>query len=178
KLHLILWDVTLKQDSVFYSQSSKLISKVEVTQKENFAEFIFHLSATDIMAYYEKSETEKEFNIFITEREYGEWYVRESENFRCIYRDSHSHLINHIIQSAEQSLKLISGLFNYKPSEKIVINTYDVSDYGFGGTTSIPLNFIRLEIEPIEPGYEVVPYNERFQWLISHELVHIAYNDA
>ena len=57
------------------------------------------------------------------------------------------------------------------------INTYDVSDFGFGATTTVPENYIRIEIEPLELGYEVVPYSERFQWLLSHELVHIVVND-
>jgi hypothetical protein len=64
------------------------------------------------------------------------------------------------------------------PNNKIIINTYDVSDYGFAATSTTPQNFIRLEIEPMEPGYEVVPYNERIQWLLSHELVHVIVNDA
>ena len=68
-------------------------------------------------------------------------------------------------------------IFNYKPSEKIVINTFDIYDFGFGSTTTVPHNYIRLEIEPLENGYESVPYNERFQWLLSHELVHIVVND-
>ena len=68
-------------------------------------------------------------------------------------------------------------IFDYKPNEKIIINTYDASDFGFGATTTVPENYVRLEIEPLEPGYEVVPYSERFQWLLSHELVHIVVND-
>lgn len=176
-LHLILWDVILRQDSVFESKSSPFINRIEVVTHPEYSELIFGLSTDDVMAHYEKGETEKEFSIFITRREYGKWYVKETEHFKCIFRDSHTHLVNYLLSSAENSLKLISELFNYTPSEKIIINTYDVSDYGFGGTTTIPLNFIRLEIAPLEPGYEVVPYNERFQWLLSHELVHIAVND-
>ena len=106
-----------------------------------------------------------------------DWFKTESENFIVLYRESHSSLIPYIIRSAENSLKVLMNLFNYKPSEKIIINTYDVSDYGFGTTTTIPRNFIRLEIEPLEPGYENIPYSERLQWLISHELVHIVIND-
>lgn len=176
-LHLILWDVTLARDSVIESKSSPHIKKIEVYPYAEYTELIFHLSIDDILAYYEKGSDEREFSIHISKKEYGKWYVIESENFVCIYRDSHSHLVNHILSSAENSLRVISKLFDYTPSEKIVINTYDASDYGFGGTIAIPLNFIRLEIEPIEPGYEIVPYNERFQWLISHELIHIAVND-
>ncbi len=86
-------------------------------------------------------------------------------------------LVNHLLSSAENSLNLLKKLFDYKPNDKIIINTYDVNDFGFGATTTVPENYIRIEIEPLEPGYEVVPYSERFQWLLSHELVHIVVND-
>jgi hypothetical protein len=177
-LHLILWNVSVTKDSIIQSSASSFINKIEVIPYKDYTEMIFYLTIDDAIAYYEKSVNEKEISIKINKREYGNWYIRETEHFQCIYRDSHSHLVNHILASAEKSLKVISKLFNYRPSETIVINTYDASDYGYGGTTTIPINFIRLEIEPIEPGYEVIPYNERIQWLISHELVHIAVNDA
>ena len=106
------------------------------------------------------------------------WLERESEHFKVIYRDYHSDLVNTVLVSAEKSFDLLSKIFDYKPSDKIIINTYDVSDYGFAAASTTPQNFIRLEIEPLEPGYEFVPYNERIQWLISHELVHIIVNDA
>ncbi len=106
------------------------------------------------------------------------WLERESEHFKVIYRDYHSDLINNVLVSAEKAFKLLSKIFNYESSEKIIINTYDVSDYGFAAASTTPQNFIRLEIEPLEPGYEMVPYNERIQWLLSHELVHIIVNDA
>ena len=124
-----------------------------------------------------KGKDENELMIRISKRDFGDWFTRESENFKIIYRDSHSHLVNHLLSSAENSLKQLTKIFNYVPKEKIIINTYDVSDYGFGATTTIPENYIRLEIEPLEPGYEVVPYSERFQWLLSHEIVHIVVND-
>jgi hypothetical protein len=68
-------------------------------------------------------------------------------------------------------------IFNYTPSEKIAISLYDASDYGFASATSVPENFIRLEIEPFEHAYENIPFNERFQWVLSHELVHIIVDD-
>ncbi len=177
-LHLIIWDVILEKDSIIESKASPFISQFEIIPNKDYTELIFHLSGKDLMVRYEKGQSDKEFNFYISKREYGKWYVKDSDNFRVIYRDSHSHLVNYLLSAAENSLSVLTKLFRYTPSEKIVINTYDVSDYGFGGTTTIPLNFIRLEIEPLEPGYEVVPYNERFQWLLSHELVHIAVNDA
>ena len=86
-------------------------------------------------------------------------------------------MVEHILFSAENSLKALSKIFNYIPTEKIVISTYDINDYGYAAATSVPENFIRLEIEPFEPGYENILYNERFQWVLSHELVHIVVND-
>lgn len=71
----------------------------------------------------------------------------------------------------------LGELFDYSPSEKIIINTFDYNDYGTAGTTTVPHNFIRVEIEPLEPGYENIPYDERIKWLLAHELVHIVIND-
>ena len=116
--------------------------------------------------------------IHFFEREDSYWLEKESKHFKIVYRPLHSHLINDVLISAERALEPLMELFSYYPSEKIVINTYDVSDYGFSTTTTIPQNYIRLEIEPLEPGYEVVPYNERIQWLLNHELVHIIVNDS
>jgi hypothetical protein len=105
------------------------------------------------------------------------WYERDSENFRIVYRKGHAHLVQHILNSAESSLARLVELFHYIPSEKIVINTYDVNDYGAGSATSVPRNYIWLDLAPLEPGYENIPYNERLQWLLSHELVHVVVND-
>jgi hypothetical protein len=105
------------------------------------------------------------------------WYERETEHFRIVYREGHAHLVTHILRSAETSLARLNELFHFVPSEKIVINTYDVNDYGGGYATTVPRNFIWLDLAPLEPGYENIPYNERLQWLLSHELVHIVVND-
>ncbi len=107
----------------------------------------------------------------------SEWREAESQHFKIIYRTSHSYLVSHILNSAENSIKKLMEIFDYKPSEKIIINTYDVYDYGFAAAAAAPINFIRLEIEPLEPGYEAILFNERFQWLLNHELVHIVVND-
>lgn len=105
------------------------------------------------------------------------WKEIETDHFKIIYSESHSHIIPKVAKSAENALSKLMEIFDYFPSEKIVINTYDIYDYGFGTATSVPQNFIRLEIEPFEPSYEIIPYNDRLQWIISHELVHIIVND-
>ncbi|MCH8956590.1 PD40 domain-containing protein [candidate division KSB1 bacterium] len=105
------------------------------------------------------------------------WFEHESEHFVVYYLEPHGYLVPHIVNSAETALDRLSRLFHFRPSEKIVIRIHDFSDYGSAGATAVPHNSIRLEIEPLEPGYENIPYNERIQWLIAHELVHIFVTD-
>ncbi|MFZ0455879.1 MAG: hypothetical protein WAM24_19180 [Ignavibacteriaceae bacterium] len=105
------------------------------------------------------------------------WEKRESQHFIIVYRKIDTPLVPHILESAENALIPLMKIFHYKPSEKIIINTFDIYDFGFASTTTVPHNYIRLEIEPLEHGYESVPYNDRFQWIMSHELVHILVND-
>ena len=105
------------------------------------------------------------------------WLETESKHFNAIYREIDSPLIPHMLKSAENALNPLMKIFNYKPSEKIILNIFDIYDYGSALTTTVPHNYIRFEIEPMEHGYESLPQNDRFQWLLSHELVHVAVND-
>ena len=177
KLHLMLWGTSIIKDSTFFPLSDDIIEKIEIVNSQEFTEWVFSVRERETITEMYKGKDENELVIRISKRDFGDWFTRESENFKIIYRDSHAHLVNHLLSSAENSLIQLRKIFNYVPNEKIIINTYDVSDYGFGATTTIPENYIRIEIEPLEPGYEVVPYSERFQWLLSHELVHIVVND-
>ena len=158
-------------------QVNKIVRSVDLLQDGN--DVIVRLQLDSANVAYEIVEPKDNNRIILHffEREKSDWYEKESDHFRIIYRESHAHLVNHILACAENSLKRLSSIFGYTPTEKIVINTYDVSDYGFGATTTVPQNYIRLEIESFEPGYEAIPYNERIQWLLSHELVHILVND-
>jgi hypothetical protein len=177
QLHLMIWNASIEKDSSFYPPPDNIIEKIEIVNSPEFTECVFSLNERETITETYKGKDENELVIRISKRDFGDWYTKESENFKIIYRDSHAHIVNHLLSSAENSLIPLKKIFNYEPSEKIIINTYDVSDYGFGATTTVPENYIRIEIEPLEPGYEVVPYSERFQWLLSHELVHIVVND-
>jgi len=106
-----------------------------------------------------------------------DWQQEESQNFIVIFRSGQTSMVPYILHSAEEALARLSSIFHYTPSEKIVIRTSDFSDYGSAGATTLPHNFIRLEIEPLELGYENIPFDERIKWLISHELVHVVVND-
>lgn len=158
--------------------SEGFVKNIGVENVEGDVEIRVKKNSDKITTEFFNSFKEEDLIIHLFEREDSNWLERESEHFTVIYRESHAHLVNNILVSAEKSFRLLSDLFNYTPKDKIIITTYDVSDYGMAATSTTPQNFIRLEIEPLEPGYEVIPYNERIQWLISHELVHVIVNDA
>jgi hypothetical protein len=175
--------LTIKNASTFGNSFDKLnslgyVKHIGVSNNNQNVVIKIKKKSETIASEYFYLEDNKELVIHLFEREDSPWLERENKHFKIIYRDYHSHLVNNILVSAEKAFKLLSEIFNYVPSDKIIINTYDVSDYGFAATSTTPQNFIRLEIEPMEPGYEMVPYNERIQWLISHELVHVIVNDA
>jgi len=105
------------------------------------------------------------------------WLQAESEHFTVIYLQPQQDLVPHVLTSAEKALSRLMQLFDYVPSERIIINLHDFSDYGSAGATTVPHSMIRVAVAPLEPGYENIPYTERIQWLIAHELVHIVVND-
>lgn len=176
-LYVYLWNVKIEFDTTLKENNWSILKNVLVKDEIDFAQVSISINRDETISEMLKGEFENELIIRIAERDFGSWYEMESEHFKLIYRDSHSHLARYLLKSAESSFKVLSRFFEYHPNEKIIINTYDVNDYGFAATTSVPQNYIRLEIEPLEPGYEVVPYNERYQWLLSHELVHVFVND-
>jgi hypothetical protein len=157
---------------------SGLVKNLVVENVDGDVEFRIRKTSPETVAEVFNTFKDEELIIHFFEREDSYWLERESEHFKVIYKENHAHLVNKILISAENAFRLLSKLFNYEPLDKIIITTYDVSDYGLAATSTTPQNFIRLEIEPLEPGYEVIPYNERIQWLINHELVHVIVNDA
>ncbi len=176
-LFVILWNVKSEKDSSINIEYSRIGKSLSILNEKDFLQIKITLAEDETVTEMMKGETDNEIIIRISERDFGDWYVMESDHFKLLYRDSHSHLADYLLKSAERSYKILSKLFRYTPTEKIIINTYDVNDYGFAATTTVPQNYIRLEIEPLEPGYEVVPYDERYQWLLSHEITHIIVND-
>ena len=173
----------VKNSSTFENSFSDLkaigfVKNIGVSNVDRNVEIRIKKKNANIASEFFNSDDQNELVIHLFERGDSPWLERESEHFKVIYREYHSTLINNVLISAEKAFKPLSEIFGYVPEDKIIINTYDVSDYGFAATSTTPQNFIRLEIEPMEPGYEVVPYNDRIQWLISHELVHVFVNDA
>ncbi len=105
-------------------------------------------------------------------------YLYETDHLRLIYYDKHhEYIVEHLARSFENSLAFHRRLFDYTPSEKIVVLLQDFGDYGHGGTSTVPWNFISIGMEPFDYVYETMPANERMNWLMHHELVHVVATD-
>jgi len=93
------------------------------------------------------------------------------------YSPEHAFIVPHLVRSFENSMAFHSKLFHYTPSEPVLLFLQDYDDYGYAGATSLPHNYMILGIEPYEYAYETSPTNERINWVISHELMHVVASD-
>jgi hypothetical protein len=107
-----------------------------------------------------------------------ELYSRRTRDLDLVYYDkAHEYLSFHLARSFENSLAFHRRLFDYTPSEPVVMLMQDFGDYGHGGTSTVPWNYITIGIEPFDYVYDVMPANERMNWLMHHELVHVVATD-
>jgi hypothetical protein len=105
-------------------------------------------------------------------------YSMRTRNLRLVYYDkNHAYLLPHTARCFENSLKFHRSLFNYTPSQEVTILFQDFNDYGSAGTNTIPWNYINIGIEPFDYVYETSPTNERMNWVMNHELVHVLATD-
>ena len=97
-----------------------------------------------------------------------------TEHFHFIYRKQHQPLLPRIIIGAETALLSLQEIFSYQPTEPITVVIQDHRDVGGGSATALPHNTVTLNIAPFDQGeYESGRFDDQFQWLFSHELVHI-----
>ena len=102
------------------------------------------------------------------------FYSLETDRMRVVYYDqNHRYVIPHVARCFENSLNYYYDFFGYVPTEEVTILFQDFDDYGYAGTSTIPNNYITLGLEPFEYCYETCPTNERFNWVISHEMLHV-----
>src|SRR5262245_21478604 len=103
----------------------------------------------------------------------------ETQDLRLLYIDPFTtYLVPHAGRCFENSLNFQRRMWGYTPSEKLTVLLNDFSDSGNAAATAIPWNYLALEISPISVAYETVSPNERMNWLMNHELVHIATVDS
>src|SRR5688572_17100199 len=87
---------------------------------------------------------------------------RRTRDLNLIYYDrAHEYLTYHLVRSFENSLAFHKKLFDYTPSEPVVVLMQDFGDYGHGGTSTVPWNYVSIGIEPFDYVYDTMPANER-----------------
>lgn len=102
----------------------------------------------------------------------------ETSNLRLIYYSKgHEYIVPHLARSFENALRFHEKLFDYKPDEKITVLLEDFEDFGNAGAISIPNDYIKVSLAPFSFVYEIRPANERMNWMMNHELVHIVAGD-
>jgi hypothetical protein len=103
----------------------------------------------------------------------------ETEDLRLVYyHPSHAYLTEHIERCFVNALRFHTRLFDFQPSEKVTIFVEDFGDFGHGGAISFPTNMIKVGIEPFNYVFETMPANERMNWIMNHEMAHIAACDG
>jgi hypothetical protein len=105
--------------------------------------------------------------------------TRQTETMRLIYySDEHEYITPHLARCFENSMAFHRKLFGYTPNEQVSVLLQDFDDFGYAGASALPSNYLTIGIEPFEYVYETSPTNERLNWVMSHELLHIVGSDA
>ena len=97
-----------------------------------------------------------------------------TKDLRIIYYSKEpDYLIKYVSRCFQNSWDYHRRFWNYTPSEEVTMLLHDMNDYGTGGTSSIPWNYLNIGIEPYDYVYETSPTNERMNWVMMHELTHM-----
>lgn len=98
----------------------------------------------------------------------------ETEDINLVYYSSlHDFIIPHILNTHHKTWEHNKKFWSYIPNEKPVYFINDFSDYGNGGATGLPQNFVMLSLAPSINAFDILPQTERVQMLITHELAHV-----
>jgi hypothetical protein len=103
----------------------------------------------------------------------------ETKNLRLVYFDpSLTYLTPHVGRCFENALGYHRQLFDYRPSGKVTLLLDDFTDSGNAAATAVPRPFVKVDVAPLSFAFESIVANERMNWLMNHELVHVTANDG
>lgn len=107
-------------------------------------------------------------------RSFAQLYSFETKNLDLVYFGQlTSYVVPHASRCFENALEFDHQLFHYTPDGRITVLLTDFEDFGNASASVSPRNLVRLGMSPIDMVYETIPANERFNWMLNHELVHI-----
>jgi len=100
------------------------------------------------------------------------------EDMRLLYFEAtQGYLAPHVTRCFFNSLELQRELWGWEQSEPITLVLADISDRGNAAALGVPRNMLILDIAPLSFVHEMRTANERMNWLMNHELVHVAMVD-
>jgi hypothetical protein len=109
---------------------------------------------------------------------YGQLSIQSTPHMDLVYFGKvHEYIVPHLSRCFLNARTFESRLFDYSTSEKTTLFLQDFGDYGNAGAIPVPRNFIRMELAPHNYVYETTPANERMNWLMNHETVHVITTD-
>jgi hypothetical protein len=107
-----------------------------------------------------------------------EFRLFKTDDMLVVYMDEdNEYILPHLTNCFTNSFDFHKKLFDYTPSEPVTVLLQDFDDYGYAGASAMPTNYLTIGIEPFEYVYETSPTNERINWVMSHELLHIVASD-
>lgn len=103
----------------------------------------------------------------------------ESDDLRLTYPSPMlSYLAPYTARCFENSMRFHKQLWGYQPSEPVNVMLDDFADYGNAGVWVHPRNSMVLHVAPTSFVYETGPSNERIQFTMNHEVVHVLAMDG
>ena len=100
--------------------------------------------------------------------------VIETRDLRLIYHgQTLGFLAPYTARCFENSLRFHERLFGYAPAQRINVILDDTSDYSNAGVWGAPRIGMSVHIAPSNSVYETGPANERINFTMNHEVVHV-----
>ncbi|MBI4417749.1 MAG: hypothetical protein HY563_03160, partial [Ignavibacteriales bacterium] len=87
------------------------------------------------------------------------------------------YLVGHSLRCFENAYAFNTSLYEWTPSEQVILFIQDLRDYGNAAALTVPRCLISLSIAPYSYVFETSPANERVNSTMNHELVHLATMD-
>jgi WD40 repeat protein len=88
-----------------------------------------------------------------------------------------SFIVPYAQRTIENSLTFHRKLFDYTPHERMSILLTDFSDAGNASAETVPHNLVTARLAPLSFAYETFTANERMNYLMNHEFVHVVTSD-
>ena len=102
----------------------------------------------------------------------------ETTDATVLYIDPvQSFVVPHAQRTVENALAFHRALFDYVPRERTTVLLTDFSDAGNASAETVPHNLVTARLAPLSFAYETFTANERMNYLMNHEFVHIVTSD-